>query len=87
VNAARGGLLDYAALDVALRSGHLYAGALDVYDEEPLPPDSPLRTSPSLVMTPHLAGATRETADRAIAIAARQVAQYLSGASVDFAVS
>ena len=43
VNCARGGLLDYPALAEALTSGHLFAAALDVYDEEPLPADHPLR--------------------------------------------
>jgi D-3-phosphoglycerate dehydrogenase len=86
VNAARGPLLDEAALAVALHSGHLFGAALDVYATEPLASDSPLRGAPNLVMTPHLAGATRETADRAVAVAARQVHQYLTGAPIDHLV-
>lgn len=86
VNAARGALLDEAALADSLSSGHLFAAGLDVYDSEPLAADSPLRSAPNLVMTPHLAGATRRTADRAVAVAAHQVRQYLAGEPVDHAV-
>lgn len=60
VNAARGGLVDEEALAVALRSGRLGGAALDVYETEPLPDDSPLRNAPRLVMTPHLGAATSE---------------------------
>ena len=78
VNAARGGLLDYAALNEGLRSGHLFGAGLDVYPEEPLAADSALRGAPHLVMTPHLAGATKQTAHNAARIAAAHVAEYLA---------
>ena len=73
VNAARGGLLDQDALCDALESGKLRAAALDVYDPEPPPPDHGCYTTPNLVLSPHLAGASRETAERAAAIAAAEV--------------
>lgn len=76
VNTARGGLLDYGALCDALESGHLGAAALDVYDEEPPPPGSRLFEAPNLVLSPHIAGATRETAHRAAEIAAAEVGRY-----------
>lgn len=76
VNTARGGLLDYEALCDALESGHLGAAALDVYDEEPPPQGSRLFTVPNLVLSPHIAGATRETAHRAASIAAAEVGRY-----------
>ncbi|HET7413615.1 MAG TPA: 2-hydroxyacid dehydrogenase [Pararhizobium sp.] len=79
VNAARGGLLDYDALCDALESGRLFAAGLDVFDEEPLPAGSRLRSAPNLVMTPHLAGATKETAHRAARIAADQVRRFMAG--------
>lgn len=79
VNSARGGLLDYEPLPDLLRSGHLGALALDVYDIEPPPPEWPLFDAPNVVMTPHLAGATRQTAERAAAIVAADVARYLAG--------
>lgn len=77
VNTARGGLLDYGALCDALESGHLGAAALDVYDEEPPPKASRLFEVPNLVLSPHIAGATRETAHRAANIAAAEVGRYV----------
>ena len=79
VNTARGGLLDYEALCDALESGHLGAAALDVYDEEPPREGSRLFTAPNLVLSPHIAGATRETAHRAANIAAAEVGRYARG--------
>jgi D-3-phosphoglycerate dehydrogenase len=64
VNAARGGLIDDVALLEALDSGPLAAAALDVFDPEPLPPDSPLRRSERILLTPHLAASTAEAQDR-----------------------
>ncbi|MBB6351474.1 2-hydroxyacid dehydrogenase [Nonomuraea muscovyensis] len=79
VNCARGSLLDYDALCDALDSGHLFGAALDVFPEEPIPPGSRLLTTPNLVMTPHLAGASKETAVKAARIVAADVARYLRG--------
>jgi D-3-phosphoglycerate dehydrogenase len=79
VNTARGGLLDYAALPGALRSGQLGAVALDVYDVEPPPADWPLHTALNVVATPHLAGATKQTAHRAAGIAAGEVGRFVRG--------
>jgi len=79
VNTARGGLLDYPSLPGALRSGRLGGLALDVYDVEPPPDDWPLHRAPNVVATPHLAGATRQTAHRAAAIAAGEAARFLRG--------
>ncbi|MEJ2871258.1 2-hydroxyacid dehydrogenase [Actinomycetospora sp. OC33-EN08] len=79
VNTARGGLLDYGPLPAALESGRLGGLALDVYDVEPPPDDWPLHAAPNVVATPHLAGATRQTAHRAAAIAAGEAARFLRG--------
>lgn len=54
VNTSRGQLLDEAALVAALRAGRIAGAALDVFHEEPLPADHPLRGAPNLVATPHL---------------------------------
>ncbi len=79
VNAARGGLLDYAPLPELLRSGRLGAFAADVYDIEPPPADWPLFSAPNVVVSPHLAGATRQTAHRAAEIVAGDVRDFLAG--------
>ncbi len=84
VNGARGGLLDYDSLCDALDSGHLRAAALDVYDPEPPPPDSRLFRTPNLVLSPHIAGASRETAERAAVMAAQEVGRYLRGEPLKF---
>jgi D-3-phosphoglycerate dehydrogenase len=79
VNSARGGLLDYGPLPEALRSGRLGALALDVYDVEPPPADWALRDAPNVIATPHLAGASRQTAERAAKIVAAEVGRYARG--------
>lgn len=79
VNTARGGLLDYDATVDALQSGQLGAAAFDVFPAEPVPAGARLLTAPNVVMTPHLAGATKQTALRAGSIAAEAVAAYLAG--------
>lgn len=64
INTARGGLVNETALIEALRAGRLSGAALDVFDPEPLPDDSPLRDTPGLILTPHLAASTSEAQDR-----------------------
>jgi D-3-phosphoglycerate dehydrogenase len=60
INCARGGLIDEGALAQALQDGHVAGAALDVFEIEPLPGDSPLRGAPNLVLTPHLGASTVE---------------------------
>lgn len=79
VNAARGGLMDYGPLPAMLSSGRLGGLALDVYDVEPPPADWPLFAAPNVVVSPHLAGATRQTAQRAADIVSADVADFLAG--------
>lgn len=77
VNCARGSLVDYDAVCDALDSGHLFAAAFDVFPQEPIPAGSRLLHTPRIVMTPHLAGASKETAANAARIVAADVARYL----------
>ena len=58
INVARGGLLDTTALLSAIENGTLVGAVLDVFEEEPLPADSPLWLAPGVLITPHIAGVT-----------------------------
>jgi D-3-phosphoglycerate dehydrogenase len=60
INCARGGLIDETALANALQDRHIAAAALDVFEVEPLPANSPLRFAPNLILTPHLGASTTE---------------------------
>lgn len=78
VNAARGPIVQTDALVEALQSGRIRA-ALDVTDPEPLPKDHPLWSAPNLLITPHIAGSSPRSMERAICFAAEQVGRYLRG--------
>lgn len=62
INPARAALVDYDALYEALKAGRIAGAALDVYRQEPLPADSPFRQLDNVLITPHLAGASRDIA-------------------------
>lgn len=64
VNVARGSVVDEAALVHALRERWIGGAALDVFEEEPLPPDSPLWSLPNAIVTPHVAGEPADYARR-----------------------
>jgi D-3-phosphoglycerate dehydrogenase / 2-oxoglutarate reductase len=85
VNAARGELVDEAALVEALSSGKVAAAALDVFAEEPYA--GPLLELDNVVVTPHLAASTEEAQDRAGVIVAEQVAAALEGGLVTNAIN
>ena len=63
INTARAALVDYKALLKVLQEKKIAGAALDVYPTEPLPTDSPFRTLSNVVLSPHLAGATREVVE------------------------
>lgn len=79
VNVARGALVDEAALAAALDSGKLAGAAIDVYAEEPPPPDHPLIDHPKVIHTPHLAASTHEAQALVGTLIAEQVLDYLRG--------
>lgn len=86
VNAARGGLIDEAALADAIRSGHVRGAGLDVFSTEPCT-DSPLFELDQVVVTPHLGASTSEAQDRAGTDVAASVQLALAGEFVPDAVN
>ena len=81
LNAGRGTAIEPAALEKALRGGHLGAAALDVTEPEPLPADSPLWDLDNLILTPHVAGNfyLPETVNRIVKIACENLEAWLEG--------
>ncbi|WFO75260.1 hydroxyacid dehydrogenase [Desulfurococcaceae archaeon MEX13E-LK6-19] len=65
INTARGAVVDTNALVKALKEGWIAGAGLDVYEEEPLPPDHPLRQLDNVVLTPHIGANTWEAQERA----------------------
>ena len=86
VNAARGGIVDEAALADALRGGRIAGAALDVFAAEPTV-ESPLFELPNVVVTPHLGASTVEAQDKAGQTIAEQVVLALRGEFVPYAVN
>ena len=82
VNTSRGPIVDEQALVAALRAGAIAGAGLDVYDEEPLPADHPLRRLPNTVITPHLGYVTEETYRVFYPQAVEDIRGYLTGAPV-----
>jgi D-3-phosphoglycerate dehydrogenase / 2-oxoglutarate reductase len=79
VNLARGDLIETAALIESLRSGHLSGAALDVFEVEPLPADSPLRSMPNVILASHIASASPKAVKKLRETAAKLAAMALRG--------
>jgi phosphoglycerate dehydrogenase-like enzyme len=82
VNTSRGPVVDSEALLAALRSGSIAGAALDVYDVEPLPLSSRLRTAPNVVLTPHLGYVTEEDYQVFYGEAAEDIVAFAKGSPV-----
>ena len=78
VNMARGGVVEETALIEALRTGWIAGAALDVFEEEPLPADSPLWAMPNVVISPHVAGLTPHYLERVIELFGENLCRYLA---------
>jgi phosphoglycerate dehydrogenase-like enzyme len=79
INTARGGVVNEADLIEALRTNRIAGAGLDVFEREPLPADSPFRSLPNVVLTPHAAGVTPETTEAGLALAVENVFAFLAG--------
>ena len=81
VNAARGGIVDEAAVATALTEGRLGGAAFDVFATEPLPADAVLRTAPAdrLLLSPHASGATAQSQGRVIGTALENLRRVAAG--------
>ncbi len=77
INTARGAIIDENALIDALREKHLSGAGLDVFEVEPLPSSSPLRTFPNVLLTPHIGWKVNTVLHEFVAIAANQLEAWL----------
>lgn len=78
INTARGGVVDYDALYKVLANGKIKGAALDVFDPEPLPPDHPLTKLDNVILTPHIAGASKKSAIRGVETVAEALYAYFN---------
>ncbi len=78
INVGRGSLVDEAALAVALRSQRIGGAALDVFEQEPLPANSPLWDLENLLLTPHTAGLTERLWERHYVLISENLRRYLA---------
>ncbi len=79
VNMSAPSIADAGALAAALAEGRLAGAALDVHEAHPIPPDSPFLGAPNTLLTPHIGGATRETAARHSAMAVGDLERFARG--------
>src|SRR5262249_21894502 len=82
INTSRGPIVDERALVATLRAGAIAGAGIDVYDEEPLPLDHPLRRLANTVITPHLGYVTEETYRVFYPQALEDVRAFLAGAPI-----
>jgi len=76
INVSRGGIVDELAIERALDSGHLSGAAFDVIESEPIDPKSTLLSQRNVIVTPHIAGNTRQTASRRAEVLRKNLVKY-----------
>lgn len=79
VNLGRGGTVDEDALVEALREGRIAGAALDVFAEEPLPPDSPLWSAPNAIVSPHISGSARGWQEAVVELFLENLRRFAAG--------
>lgn len=87
INCSRGGLIDETALAEALVSGQLSGAGLDVFEKEPLPMDSPLRSAPHLLVSPHAAFFSDASVDALQRLASEEALRGLRGEALRCALT
>src|SRR5262249_27540105 len=83
VNIGRGGLVDERALIDSLVRGELAGAALDVFEHEPLDPESPLWRMPQVLVTPHVSGIGPRYWERCVELFGRNLRAFLAGAPLE----
>jgi D-3-phosphoglycerate dehydrogenase len=87
INCARGGIIDEDALYAALKTGRIGGAALDVFVDEPPPPNHPLLTLDNVIATPHLGAATGEAQVQVGIDIARQIVEFLTEGTIRHSVN
>jgi len=86
INVSRGPLVDESALVEALRGGQIAGAALDVFDQEPLPPESPFWDLPNVLVTPHSAALTEHLWERHYAVVSKNLRRFVEGLPLEHVV-
>lgn len=86
INVGRAKIVDTDALIAALHSGHLAGASLDVFPQEPLPPEHPLWTTPNVILTPHTSGFRHGHWDEVIDLFGYNLDRFLTGEPLKFRV-
>lgn len=87
INTSRGGVVDGTVLYRALKEGWIAGAALDVMEKEPPSPDNPLLTLDNVIITPHIAGSTKESLVRMATTPAEDIVRVLQGKAPRFPVN
>lgn len=86
VNVGRARIIDTEALIAALTSGHLGGASLDVFLQEPLPPDHPLWTTPNVILTPHTSGFRQGHWDEVVQLFGDNIERWLRGEPLKYRI-
>jgi phosphoglycerate dehydrogenase-like enzyme len=87
VNVGRGAIINEADLIAALTAGTIASAGLDVFQEEPLPPDHPFHTMDNVFLTPHIGGVTRQSYEGIAAVVADNVRRLRTGGELRYCVN